>query len=671
LLVALPAAVLIAMLQAFVWVPSYDTQGQANPARLHTFIEASIGDARLLNPILNADTASSRITDLVFDGLLRIGEDLKLRGALAERWQVTETAYLATANAAEARALLPAVHDALAAHDPGLLNGPLEVVAPSSDSVAANGAAAPRAARARIRIRLARVTPSLAAVLRDSLGDRYPGAPAPPAPAREDLPAGRAEVSERGAAVLEHNPEITFWLRPDARFHDGHPFDSADVVFTYEAIMDPRNLSPRRSSFEPVKSVDALDTHTVRVTYKRLFSPAVDVWTIGMLPEHLLDPDAVEQEMERRALSAAARESFGMRDSEFNRNPVGTGAFRFRRWSSDELIHLQRNSGYFDGAPLYRDYYYRVLPDTLTQELEFRAGAIDTYQVEPHQAQRYRGDTRYRSFSAIVPGYTYIGYNLRKEPFSDPELRRALGMAIDVRAIIRYALFNEGERITGPYANITEWYDQQVPVLPYDPEAAEALLATRGWRRDAQGWLSRDGKRLEFNLITNHGNLRRKAVASIVQQAWEKIGVKCNVQLFEWAVFLKDFINPGQFDAVILGWRLGLDPDLYQLWHSSQADPNELNFVGFSDPLSDRLMEQLRREYDREAQRAIAHSLHRRIAELQPYTFLFAPRSTRLLDRKIVMRDERSRPVAVRPGGAGDLFYHMNRWQRLAHDPGF
>jgi ABC-type transport system substrate-binding protein len=156
-----------------------------------------------------------------------------------------------------------------------------------------------------------------------------------------------------------------------------------------------------------------------------------------------------------------------------------------------------------------------------------------------------------------------------------------------------------------------------------------------------------------------------------VQQAWRQIGVKCNVQLFEWAVFLKDFINPGQFDAVILGWRLDLNPDLYQLWHSSQSGPNQLNFVAFSDVRSDQLIEQMRREYDHDQQIRIAHELHQRIAGLQPYTFLFAPRSTRLLDRKIVMRDVSGAYQPVRAGGAGDLFYHMNRWLHLAHDPGF
>jgi ABC-type transport system substrate-binding protein len=676
LFLALPAVLLAVLAQSVLWVPSYRSQGSDNPARLTTFVEASIGDARLLNPILSADTASSRIVDLSFDGLLRVGEDLTLQGALAERWAVSERAYLALADGRDPQPVMHTIETALNRVDAALLSAPLRVLPTHTREVLLESASPP-GVRVRVRVprrielRLSRVVADLESILLDALAEPL-DADLDPALRVDagDVPLTAAQSRELVPA-LEHNPEITFWLRRGVRFHDGQPFSAHDVEFTYRAIMDPRNLSPRRASFEPVKDVTVLDEHRVRVSYKRLFSPAVAAWTMGILPRHLLDVRAMNQEMDRRGVSGSARESFGIRDSEFNRRPVGTGAFRFVEWASDELIHLERNDDYHAGAALYRSYYFRILPDNLVQELEFRAGAIDSYQAEPHQAERYRTDPRYRAFSAVSPGYTYIGYNLRKEPFSDPRVRRALGMAIDVQSIIRHVLYGEGERVTGPYASVTDWYDRSVPALPYDPAAAQALLAEAGYVRGADGWLTRNGARLEFTLITNNGNLRRKAVATIVQQAWRQIGVKCNVQLFEWAVFLKDFVNPGQFDAVVLGWQLGLDPDLFQLWHSTQSGPNELNFVGYRDPHADELIEAIRREYDRDAQRRLAHRLHARIAQLQPYTFLFAPRVTRLLDRKIVMRAPDGTAEPVRAGGAGDLFFHLNRWQRLAHDPGF
>jgi ABC-type transport system substrate-binding protein len=440
--------------------------------------------------------------------------------------------------------------------------------------------------------------------------------------------------------------------------------------------MDPRNASPRRSDFEPVKAIEVVDPLTVRVVYKRLFSPAVYVWSsYGILPRHLLDAEAMAREMDRRGIQGEARAHFGLRESEFSRAPVGTGPFRFVEWKSDDLIHLERYEGYFEGPAQYRDYYLRIIPDTLTQELEFRTGALDIYPVLPHQAARYRKDPRYRAFSAVQFGYSYIGYNARQAPFDDPDVRRALGMAIDVGEIIRFVLYGEGERVSGPYAVNTEWYDHSVAPLPYDPDGALRLLESKGWRRGADGVLEKDGRRLSFSLITNNGNPQRKAIATIAQDAWRKIGVDCRVQLFEWAVFLQDFINTGRFDAVVLGWSTGIDPDQYQIWHSSQTGPQQLNFTGYVNPEADRLIEEIRLEYDHDRQVELAHRLHRLIARDQPYTFLFAGQGTTVVDRKIVMvepgPDGRDRIVPLRPSPTGQLRYWFTRWKKLDRDPGF
>ena len=676
-LLLVPASVLLILLQSSAWVPRYgNTQ---NNTRLETFIEASSGDARLLNPILHADTSSSRIVDLVFDGLLKIGDDLTLKSALAKSWSIREEAYLLvdpdsddpsganTIGKIQSGLRLPR-HQKLAQQITDIQLSP-----PTTRTLAALDPKDPDTAitlrlPVRIKFTLEQVLPDLLSdlhsILGDQFGDNIQREKFIKGPAS---PGWTAAVLKNKLPLLEHNPIIRFELRTDVRFHDGVQFDAEDVKFTYRAIMAPRNLSPIRSNFEPIKTIRILNSHRLDVVYKRLFSPAINAWTVGILPEHRLNDDQLKHQHQQRGFTS--KKPFGLRDSHFNRNPVGTGAFRFVQWQSSEFIELVRNEDYWDGPPLYGRYFYRVIPDNLTQELEFRAGAADTYQVEPHQAQRYRENPDYQSFSTQIPGYTYIGYNLRNPVFSNPIVRRALGMAIDTSSIIRYVLFGEGSPTSGPYAIQSPWYNKNVPALSYDPPAALKLLNELGWQKNAQGWLERNGEILEFNLITNNGNLRRKAIATIVQRAWQRIGIKTNVQLFEWAVFLKDFINPGKFDAVVLGWRLDLDPDQYSIWHSSQTGPNQLNFIGFKNKRADYLIERIRTEYNLDAQVKLTHELHALIAEQQPYTFLFAPLGTRILDRRIVMRDSQGEVIPVHAGGAGDVFYHMNRWQKLAHDP--
>jgi len=695
-LILAPLVLVVFLLQSWLWVPSYEHQTRGDSGRLEKFVEGSIGDAHFLNPVLSADSAASSVIALVFDTLLDLDENLALRGKLAERWEVTERAYLVVrpearlpdGTRASAEALRERLAVALAAEMTSIQVLPAElrserreVALPGAEGEPSGPATVELRVRVpeRIALELRQVMPDLAERLAPLLGPDYltgfdpePLVELPVGPQGEALRPGIPEL----LPALEHNPVLTFQLRRGVRFHDGHELDAGDVRFTYDAFMDPRNVSPRSSDFEPVKAVEAVDSHTVRVVYKRLFSPAVYVWaSYGILPEHLLNAEALGREMDRRGITGEARERFGLREAEFTRSPVGTGPFRFRRWESDDLIQLTRFDDYFEGPAQYREYTMRIIPDLVTQELEFRTGALDLYPAQPHQAARYREDPSYRSFSSVQFGYSYLGYNARNELFADPEVRRALGMAVDVEEITRYVLYGEGERVSGPFAVTTEWYDRSVTPLPYDPEAARALLAAKGWRPGPDGILEKGGKRFAFTLITNNGNPQRKAIATIAQHAWRRLGVDCRVQLFEWAVFLKDFVNTGRFDAVVLGWSTGIDPDLYQIFHSSQTGPAQLNFTGYVNPEADRLIEAIRLEYDRGRQRELAHRLHRLIAADQPYSFLFAGRATQVVDRKIVMveRDAEGseRLVPLRPSPTGQLDYWFTRWKKLDHTPDF
>jgi ABC-type transport system substrate-binding protein len=475
--------------------------------------------------------------------------------------------------------------------------------------------------------------------------------------------------------VGEHNPTILFHLRRGVKFHDGHVFDAEDVKFTYEAIMNPKNLSPRTPDFEPIKTVEIVDPLTVKIIYKRLYSPAINAWTMGVLPEHLLNEAALTREKQERGLSEDAQKAFGMRESRFNRNPIGSGRFRFIEWQGDEFIHLHRFEEYWEGPAQYHDFYMRIIPELFTQEVEFRTGAVDFYGAQPHQVDRYKNDPTYQWFSSLGFAYTYIGYNNRKPLFAEPMVRKALGMAINVDEVITYLMYGEGERTTGPYPKNTEWYDTSIQPLPYDPQGARAILETAGWKMNGDGWLEKDGKIFQFNLITNNGNPIRRNLMTIAQNAWKKIGVKVNTQVFEWAVFLNDFVNTGDFDAVVLGWSMGIDPDLYQIWHSSQAGPQQLNFVGYNNPRADELIVRIRQEYNRARQRQFTHELHRLIHEDQPYTFLYAPLSTRVLDKKIVLVEEgpegKEQYKKIYPTKSGDITFHFHKWRKLEFTPDF
>lgn len=700
-LIFAPTAVLLFLLQSYFWVPSYEEQTRGNPGRLKQYITASIGDATILNPVLSADSASSDIESMVFEGLIDRDEALRFRGRLATSWEIYEEAFfyvnedatlpgVGRAGGQEVVDLLRRAKDGRLPVGPKakasldnvreILMLPARVFSAARCEKSANNDEETDItirvqAPARVKLALKQVDQDLFTNLSAILGNDYfssfNGAKYLNVE-QEERDGKRPEYAKEILPATEHNPVVVFHLRPGVKFHDGHVFDANDVKFTFEAIMDPKNLSPRVSDYEPVKRVEVVDPLTARVVYKRLYSPALGTWAMGILPEHLLNDEALKQE----ALDLGKEpETFSIRQSGFNRHPIGCGPFAFREWKSDQYIILDRFEDYWEGAPNYEQYTYRIVPDPLTQEIEFYAGTVDSYSVQPHQVERLRHDQKYQSFSGLSFGYTYIGYNMTREPFNDRRVRRALGMAIDVDKIIKYILYSQGERITGPFVKQTDYYNDSIKPLPYDPEGALKLLEEAGWKQNRHGWLERDGRRMQFTLITNNGNELRKAVLTTAQDAWRHIGIDVSTDLLEWAVFIQERVNKGDFDALVLGWSMGIEPDLYQIWHSSQTHPHQLNFVGFKNQEGDDLIIKIRQEYDHDKQVAYCHRLHEIIALEQPYTFLYVGKWTAVLDKRIVImeRDAEGNSIykMITPTQTGNFTFYFNKWIKLAEMPTF
>jgi peptide/nickel transport system substrate-binding protein len=687
LLLAAPTLVGLFLLQSYFWVPTFENQARGDPGRLTRFISTSIADAVILNPTISADSASSEVNALVFEGLIDRDLDLSFRGRLAESWQVSEEAYLFADEAvrlpdgaaATPETLLARLRAAQAAGAPALRAVEAMTVLPADTSTVPS--APPAAARRpggpaptppppavgirrppRIKFTLRAVDQDFFANLDRLLGG-YLGRLDPLRYVTAPDPATARAAAEAHIRPTEENPVIVFRLRRGVRFHDGRELTAKDVRFTYETIMNPRNLSPRVPDFEPIKAVETPDPYTVRVTYKELFQPGFESWSMGILPEHLLNREALAAEARATGKDPA---TFSVRDAAFNRRPVGSGPFQFASWESDVSIRLVRNEGYWEGPPNFREYFVRILPDALTSELAFYAGTADGYGAQAHQVARLQDDPRFHVNSILGLGYSYIGYNLRRPLFQDVRVRTALGMAIDVDEIIRYVLYRQGQRTTGPYPQQTEYYDPDVKPMPYDPAGAERLLNEAGWRKNAQGILEKDGKPLAFTLITNAGNEERQAIMVIAQNAWRRLGVKVEILTLEWAVFIRERVNKLDFDAVVLGWAMGLDADIFQIFHSSQAGPQQLNFVGYANPRADELMVRIRREYDEARQTAMARELHRLIARDQPYTFLYVRQALSLLDGKIVRMVRRPdgtlQYLPFEPNRLGRINFHFDQW---------
>jgi len=444
----------------------------------------------------------------------------------------------------------------------------------------------------------------------------------------------------RSWEVANGGKTITFHLREDAQFSDGHPLTSEDVAYTWRTVVDPDTRTPYSSDYKRVERIETPDPHTFVVHYGEPYAPALSTWaSLSILPAHILADQDIN-------------------DTPFARDPVGAGPYRLQRWLSGQAIELTSHRQWFRGRPYIDKVTFRIIPDTTTQFLELEAGNIDQMSPSPALFQRTfpaRPDLRERiaTYKYLGNNYTYLGFNLRREPFTDIRVRRAIAHAIDRQELIKGVMLGLARRISAPYKPGTRWYPEGIRPYAYDPDKARALLAEAGWTdSDGDGVRDKGGKRLAFEIVTNNDNKQRKIAATLIQRRLKKVGIAVELRLVEWATFISQFINTHDFDAVILGWSLSLDPDQYSIWHSSQQDPGQFNFVGLEDPAVDRLLEAGLKTFDAAERERIYHEFARELLEASPIVYLYAPLSLSAIHKRI---------QGVEPAPAG-IEYNVEEW---------
>ena len=432
---------------------------------------------------------------------------------------------------------------------------------------------------------------------------------------------------------------LRFHLRSDVLWHDGQKFTARDVMFTYKLIIDPKTPTAYAEKYKLVKKARIIDEYTFEVEYDKPLAPALISWgALQMLPEHILKDQDITK-------------------TPFARAPVGTGPFSFVSWQTGQKVTVKANEKYFDGMPYLTGINYRIIPDQNTEFLELKAGSIDMMGLTPLQYLRQTDTPEFNKlftkYKFLSDGYTYLGFNLKKKPFDDSAVRQAVSYAIDRDEIIKGVLNGLGEPTTGPYKPGTKWFNTNVTRFPYNPDQARELLMQAGYLdRNGDGIVEKDGHELIITIITNQGNPLREKTAQIIQQRLKAVGIGVKIRIIEWTVFLKEYVDKGNFDAVILGWNILQDPDLYNVWHSSQAVKGGLNFVNYKDPEVDKLLEDGRQTYDETKRKKCYDRFQEILADQQPYIFLYVPYSLPAVSSRI---------KGIVPAPAG-ITYNIEKW---------
>ncbi|MEW5771919.1 MAG: peptide-binding protein [Thermodesulfobacteriota bacterium] len=451
--------------------------------------------------------------------------------------------------------------------------------------------------------------------------------------------------------VLEDGKLLRFTLKPGIRWWDGVELTARDVEFTYRLMVDPKTPTAYAENYKHVKEFKVTGAYTFEVRYDEVLARSLSSWATDILPRHAL-------------------EGQDLLTTRYSREPLGAGPFKLASWEPGRSLTLVANPDYFEGRPHLDAIVYRIIPDQSTMFLELKAGNLDLSDLTPQQYSFQTSgpewEKNFRKYSYVASAYTYLGYNLESPLFRDKAVRQALAHAVDKEEIVKGVLLGLGQPAEGPYKPGTWAYNDKLKPWPYDPAKARAMLAEAGWRdSDGDGVLDRDGKPFAFTILTNQGNEQRAKAATIIQSRLKEVGVAVQIRAVEWAAFIKEFVDKGRFDAVLLGWNTIPDPDAFDVWHSSQTGPGKLNFIGYRNPEVDEILDKARRSLDMAVRKPLYDRFQEILQEDQPYLFLYTPRALPVVSARF-------RGVEPAPAGIG---HNLIWWwvpkaeQRYAQQP--
>ncbi len=437
--------------------------------------------------------------------------------------------------------------------------------------------------------------------------------------------------------VAAARPEIsqdkltyTFKIRQDARFQDGRPVTGEDVLFSVKAIKCPFVNAPfLRVYFNSLVDAELVDPYTIRFVTKEPYflNESVLGSNILLMPRHYYDPENLLQRISVRQLAQdpaklpPEAKKFGEQfNRNFNRNPLGSGPYKFSHWKTGREIELVRDPNYWGNGkegidqPHLDRLKFRIVNNMDAALTQLKSGGLDYMEV-------------------LQPVQVVRGTN------SERKVRQAMTYMTDRKLIVKSVLFGLGEVVDSTIYFFRPEYDKDLKSYPFDPQKALALLHEAGWQdTDGDGVLDKviDGKKtpLRFEIKVNSGNAVRKSVALVLVEELRKRGIDARVRELDWTIFLNDVKNH-QFDAVVLGWQMQTtEPDMYQIWHSSQAANKGSNAISYKNARVDEILETYRREFDPQKRIQLYKEFQEILNDEQPYTFLYVGKRASAVQRR-------------------------------------
>lgn len=415
------------------------------------------------------------------------------------------------------------------------------------------------------------------------------------------------EPTQENGGISRDGLRVTYHLRRSVKWQDGVPFTADDVIFTWHAMLNPRNAVVSRVGYDVIAAIDRVDDHTITVHLKRRFAPFVNTFFAPanhpdvILPMHLLAryPD--------------------INHLSFNGLPVGTGPFRIVAYDRGARVEMVANDAYWRGPPRLRRVDFRIVGSDETMLTLLQSHDIDFFYRAPESlAPELHGIAGTRLVMTPIDRFTDVGLNAAVPGLNDVRVRRALAFAIDKPALIEKVM--HGIAVTGSslHPSFSWAYNPEVARYPFDPARASALLAQAGWP---------PGK-LHLTLVSFSGSGTIDAAEALLQQEWGRVGVLVSIKNFPsgklYATLGAGGIEQsGKFDAALENWENGTDPDDSLLLMCSMAPPAGWNIYHFCNPQLDAAERVALGTYDRVIRAAAYQKIQRIVSEELPFIVLW------------------------------------------------
>ena len=420
---------------------------------------------------------------------------------------------------------------------------------------------------------------------------------------------------------IEDDTLYTFKLRENILWHDGELLTADDVVFTIKLIQDPKYASPLRLNWQGV-AVEKIDDFTLTFKLTSPYSPFLENTTVGILPKHVW--------------GNVPPKSFPL--AEANLQPIGAGPYKFEKFQKDNTGNIKSytlkiNNKYYGSAPYMERIVFKFFDSEEEALQALKNDDVSAMSFISGYNARISGISNKTIHTFSLPRYFAIFLNqARSNLLSDKKVREALLLATNRSEIIDIAAGGKGSPAFGPIVRELLGYNPQIEErYKFNIDEAIKILEESKWI-DTDG----DGIRekilgndkeptpLEINLITVQWPELEKVMRGIKDQ-WAKIGVRVITNSYTLGELQQEYIRPRDYEALLFGQVVGIDPDPFSFWHSSQKKDPGLNLALYDNKTADKLLEEARQTLDSQARAEKYVLFQETMSNDIPAIFLYTP----------------------------------------------